>query len=140
MGIMSRNIVRPIGQCTECGIPATRANECVMCHVVTLSMAVIKRIFTPDQIRSVTENLADADLIADSRDVKAPSDVRCIASTVTRLAFANRLNVRDVQRKIIARLRETCEQIESETPEIKADYIARISDLIGAMISKLRKE
>ena len=137
---MSRNIVRPIGQCTECGIPATRANECVMCHVVTLCMSVIKRTFMPDQIRSVTENLADADLIADSRDEKAPSSVRCIASTVTRLSFANGLNVREVQRRIIARLRETCEAIENETPESRADYNARICDWIGAMVSKLHQK
>ena len=139
MGIMSRNIVRPPGQCTECGITATHANECVTCHVVTLSVSVIKNIFAPHQIRSVTENLADTDLIADSKDNTAPSSVRRIASTITRLAFANGLNVRDVQRRIITRLRETCEAIERETPESRADYIARISEWIGTLIQKIKK-
>ena len=136
---MSRQIVRQPGQCTQCGITATHANECVTCHVVTLSVATIKNAFPADQIRSVAENMADTDLIADAKDTHAPAIVRRIASTVTRLAFANHLQVREVQRKLVTRLREAAELYDSETDQSRRDYMARIQDWIGTMLQKLRQ-
>ena len=130
---MSRNTVRPKGQCTQCGIEATHANECQMCHLTTLSVAVIKSVFHAEQLKSVTENLAEADLIADAKDTFAPGSVRRVAKTITRLAFANKIGVHDLQRKVVSRLRETCMAIENQTEQSKADYTARIMDWLGTL-------
>lgn len=136
---MRKTIVREIGQCTQCGIDATHANECVTCHCATLSVAVIKNVFNSNQIRSVTESLVDANLIADAKDIKAPGNVRRVASTITRLAFANGLQVHDLKHRIISRLRETCDQVENETEQSKAEYIGRIMDWLKTVTFKLCK-
>ena len=136
---MSKNTVRQPGQCTECGNEATHANECVMCHCATLSLAVIKNIFPASNIRSVTENLCDADLIEDAKDVRAPENVRRVAKTITSLAFAHRINHHDLKRRIVSRLRDTCAALDAETEASRQDYNSRITEWLKQVSTKLCK-
>lgn len=136
---MKSNTVRQKGQCTECGKPATHANECVMCHCATLSLAVIKQSFPADRIKAVTEDLCDTNLIDDAKDATAPGSVRRIAKTVTGLAFANRLQVRDLQREIVGRLRILCATLDAQTPESQTDFMARVNGWINNLKQHIAK-
>lgn len=131
--------LRAKGQCTQCGQPATHSHECASCHVATLSIVIIKGKYAPSKLKVVTEGFCKADLFRDMKNKDEDSGIRHIAFTVVNLALAHGLFVNDVQRDITQRLRADCAQIEEQTEESKADYIRRVTEWMGTLISHMKK-
>ena len=131
--------LREQGQCTQCGKPATHSHECAFCHVATLAIVTIKGKYSPASLRGITEGFAKADLFKIVKDRDEDSGVRHIAYTVTSLSLAHGLFVNDVQREITQRLRNECAQIESQTEESKADYIRRVMEWMGKLLTHIKK-
>jgi hypothetical protein len=110
-----------------------------MCHVVTLCSITIKCTFPASSLKSVTENFDDADLFKEREDKDTPGNIRKIADIVIRLSKAHGLNIYDVKRKIVSRLRATLEGIDAETPEKAAEMAIRIDEWMTLLRAKIRE-
>jgi hypothetical protein len=135
----TENTVKPAGRCTRCGAEATHAYECRICHVTTLCVVSIKCTFASKSLKSVTENFDDADLFKAREDKDTPGNIRKIADVVIRLTMAHGLNIYDVKRKIVSRLRATLEGIDAETPEKAAEMAIRIDEWMTLLRAKIRE-
>ncbi len=131
--------LRERGQCVQCGKRATHSHECAFCHVVTLSIVVIKGKYTASQLVKVTEGFCKKDLFKTIKDESEDPGVRHIAFVVVNLALAHGLRVYDVQSGITDRLRDVCKQINEQTEESRADYIRRVIDWMGTITAHMRK-
>jgi hypothetical protein len=133
----NENTVRPAGKCTGCGDDTTHAHECRICHVTTLCCVAIKCTFPADKLKTVTENFDDADLFKAREDKDTPGNIRKIADIVIRLSLAHGLRVNDVKRKVVSRLRDTCEGLDHDTPEMVAEYMAKIDGWLDLLKKKI---
>lgn len=135
--------VRPIGQCIECGHPATHGYECATCHVASLAIVAIKGKYMPYQLQTVAEELAKADLYAIVKDKSENGVVRHIAIIITQLTSGHGLNLHDVKRSITRRLQvihDDYEQFEKQTDEEKAHYMSRVTSWLGTLMQHIAKK
>lgn len=97
------------GKCCRCHHQdATKANECRVCHSVTLCMVTIHAIYAEDELRDLADNLSKTairEFIELSKKQGAYYRTK-VGNTISRLAHPAKITPDDLKRKVVTAIAE----------------------------------